>query len=104
MADAYRPKTELKEAAKEIVKIVESLTTGDLGKGLQLALNASAAKRLATTPEGQCTVGETEVAVGRLQEEDRTMRSERDGLIEESRGEECSRRWRHYVRRIETWS
>ncbi|KAL1492545.1 hypothetical protein ABEB36_010785 [Hypothenemus hampei] len=52
MADAYRPKKELKEAAKEIVKIVEGLTMGDLGKGLQLALNARAAKRLATTSEG----------------------------------------------------
>ncbi|KAL1487483.1 hypothetical protein ABEB36_015845 [Hypothenemus hampei] len=86
MADAYRPKKELKEAAKEIVKIVEGLTMGDLGKGLQLALNARAAKRLATTSEGQATVGEMEVAVGRLQEEDRAMRSERDGLIEERRG------------------
>ncbi|KAL1505142.1 hypothetical protein ABEB36_004765 [Hypothenemus hampei] len=86
MADAYRPKKELKEAAKEIVKIVEGLTTGDLGKGLQLALNGKAAKRLATTSEGQATAREMEVAVGRLQEEDRAMRSERDGLIEERRG------------------
>ncbi|KAL1488383.1 hypothetical protein ABEB36_014857 [Hypothenemus hampei] len=84
--DAYRPKNELKEAAKEIVKIVEGLTTGDLGKGLQLALNARAPKRLATTSEGQGTAGKTEVAVGRLQEEGRAMKSERDGLIEERRG------------------